>query len=424
MRKGFFGLLIFIGLLFLASCSQFQSYFQNQFPELDTTTYMRLNGEILAPVAKANVTLGDLIPKKQDSEKFWIEVDSSQLIHIRAKKSDIFSFTLADLGYTPPSIPIIKVNLPATNLLPFWTPAVPINLNTKLRGTVFLDSPKVDIILRSYITANVDVKIDSLNFANSITGVSQTYPSEISLQIPASDGVNPSIAHAVIDRYSFDSLPYALLIKPDQMKIHVLPSIPAQDVSTIPTTDQKIEGDLSVDIPTILYLKDVILTDTTDFALNQLADFNGKLAVYLKTLVDNGIALGGKFYLAVTDKYFTDTIFTFPATSSAQANDTLSIFVGPHVVTLSPAFYFDPAITDQLGNVISNANTTSVIKLPEYAVEAIKNYLKDDPKKVMKLLIIAKLNTYNSDKPQVVRINANQKISIKIGAKIDYDTSL
>jgi hypothetical protein len=414
MKRVFYTVVgLFMALILLPSCKDFQQYFSEQFPELDTLTYLRADGTILLPVANSTVSLSDVLPDKVG--KFWIEVDSDSLLHIRGYQPSAININVLDLGFSSDisaGTPIPQATIPNLESALFDIPNV-----QDIPGIFYVADPKIVAYIRSEMALDFNVNITSIYLENTQTGENGTYASNISIPIVASPPDTAFHTQAVVDTSNFPEFPDALLFKPNKMKFVFDIVIPDQTLQYDLITTQKVTADLSIDIPFVFYAKDVIIIDTSDFNLD-LTKFEQvqSLTVDLKMIINNDIPLGGRFYLIITDSTITDTIGVIPSGTPDLVNDTINLVIGTKPVTASAAFKFDAAQTNEQGEAIQPYQTITHFVMPNYMVQNIRNY----GNKHMKLLVIAKFNTYNADQGQLVRIYSYNKFSLKIGAKIDY----
>ncbi len=424
MKKLIYTLLNFLLItLLFTSCQQFQDYFKQQFPELDTTTYLNADGTILAPVAKTTITLGDIIPTKDTADgSFWIETDKDSVYHFKFYQADAFNITVADLGFTQDisvSSSPVAITIPESNITNLETDYFDIEIPSSLPGTIYIADPKLTLFLSSDVVLDFDATISSFIVQKSSTGETKTYPSNIVLSLKQAVPPDTYDTTIAVDKTNFPDFPDLVSFLPDKMKFAFDIHIPSQELQNDLLTTQKVTADYMVDIPFMFYANNIIISDTVDFSLDlsSLENFS-YLDVDLKLIVDNQIPLGGKFYLAITNETVTDTIGVIPAGTPDLENDTLHVIIGGKDVVLSAAMKFDPGQTDQEGNPTNPVETLTHVKLPNYLVQALKTYTGKT-----KLLVIAKFNTYNADQGQVVKILSDNYIKLQIGAKVDYSAS-
>ncbi len=397
----------------LTSCQNFGDYLKSQFPEFDSTSYVEIDGTIMAPLVNSTKYIKDFLPKSQDSTKFWIEVDKGDLLHIMARLDSSFVVTASDLGVNatwPANTPFGPVALPPIA----FEQTVPLPSN--MPGEIGLGSFAFTFILTNTLTIYAEANIDSLRFYNSATGQTAFYSTNISFTIHASDGTNPAYDTVVIDSTNFPQLSEALAIKPDKVRLVISGNVPQQNPTADITTDQYVYSDLLVDIPLYLYAKDIVIADTTDIDL-PLSD-SVIQDILVKAIAENAIPLGGTVYMAFVDSLVSDTLAVLTNPDFVTSTDTLNIIVGTKLVTLRPVIDLLPAETDLDGNPIRAVVSTSKLHLSHTNIVNLQNYNGKE-----RLLIYAKFNTTNSDRPQFVKILSSNYLNIKIGAKVQYATS-
>ncbi len=415
-RKSLFFSLI-IGVLFasliLQSCQGFGDYIKQQFPEFDTTTYVMIDGELMAPLVNSTKYISDFLPQSQDTTAMWIEGDNEKLIHIKAKQDSVFSITGADLGVTvtlPANTPFGPVPLPPI----VFEQALPMPSN--MPGNIKFGGVKVTVITTNYLTVNVDANIDSIKFFNSQTGQTAFYKTDIAFSLTAANGTTPSIDTIVIDSTNFPSLGDALAIKPDKIRVVISGNVPSQTTTGDLSPNLSTNADLLIDLPLYLYAKDIVLADTTTVDL-PISDSIVQ-DILVKAVVENSIPLGGKVYMAFVDTLVTDTLAVLTNPDFANSTDTLNVIIGGKLVTLRPVINMKPAETDLSGLPITPVVSVSKIHLTHDNIVNLQNYSGQKG-----LLIFAKFNTYNSDQGQFVKILSTNYVNIKLGAKVQYATS-
>ncbi len=402
-------------MAFFASCN-FGDYLKSQFPEAGTQN-LNVDGTLLLPVATADVSLDEFIPESQDSTKYWIEVDDQNLLHIKAFKDNVVDISAQDLGFTadvPAGTPVPDATLPDLQSNTYAIPSV-----QDIPGVFYVAAPKVTAYVQSELPLSYEVLVKSLYFNNSKTATDTTFP--VSITIPVSPAVPPNNVYtqAVVDTNNFPQFPDALMIKPDQMSFTYDVHIPSQTLQYDLSLTYGVTVDLVIDIPFVFYARDVQIIDTTAFNLDLTKYDVDSLSIDLKMIVDNGIALGGRFYMILTDTLFTDTIGVIPAGSPDLVNDTINLVVAGKPVTASAAFQFLPAVTDQQGEPVQSTQTITHIKMPNYLVQNMKK----SGYKQFSLILVAKLDTYNASQGQIIKVYSTNRLKLKIGAKIDYGVS-
>ncbi len=405
--------LMFTSSLILVSCQGFNDYIKQQFPEIDTTTYVRIDGQLMAPVANTTIYIKDLLPKTKDSTSFWLEVDNNKLIHAKMRIDSLFSLQASTLGITatwPANIPfgpaplppiVFEQDLPSTGALP--------------QG-IQIGGISMKIFLSSTLTATIQAQVDSIKFFNTQTGESALYKVNIPFTIHAASGANPALDTIVIDSTTFPELAQAMAISPDKARFVLSGNIPKQTLTGDLQPSQSVNANLFVDIPLYIYSKNLMIVDTTEMNL-PLNDSIFK-DILVKAVAENDIPLGGKVYFAFVDSTITDTIAIPTNPDFVNSTDTLNVLIGTKSVTLRPVVDLKAAETDLAGNPITPILSVSKLDLSYTNIENLQNY---NGKQY--LLIFAKLNTYNSDRGQFVKILSSCYLHLKLGAKVQYSTS-
>ena len=425
MKKIFYTLSFLIGVLFLfTSCKDFGNYFKEQFPEIASdTTYIRLNGTVIVPVASSEVSLGDLLPKTQDSNKYWIEVDSNNLFHIMSRKDSVLNFGTGRLGYSSPvnaGTPIPEATIPGFETQEFKFPS-PKNIP----GIFYFFDPKITLYVDNNIVLDMVIQIRTIDVRNSATGQTGSYSANIDVPVTHATDQSHTYTQTLIDTSNFPDFPSALSILPDYIKLGFQVYLPSQTLNYDMTPDQQVVLSTLVDLPLVFYAHDVTIIDTTDFkySLAMLQEIDS-LAADLKAIIDNGIPLGGRLYLILANETVTDTIGVIPAGTPDLVNDTVTLVIGTKTVVASAAFKFLPGEVDSIGNPNKVVQTISHLKLPQYLLENLRDYNVNHPGSIPKLIIVGKFNTYHSDQGQVVRIYSTNKLKIRLGLKTVYDATV
>ena len=415
-NKLFFRLIIgtfVLATFILASCQGFTDYLKSQFPEVDSTTYIAIDGTLMAPIANSTKYIREFLPDSQDSTKFWIAVDQGKLIHIMARQNSIFTVTGADLG--------VNVTWPANTVFgPVPLPPIvfeqTVPMPSNIPGEIGFGDVKVMFVISNTLPLSIDATIDSIRFYNTITGQTDFYKTTINFSLTAANGSTPSIDTIVVDSNNFPQLSQALDIKPDKVRFVISGRVPQQTPSSDIYPSHSVSSDMIVDLPLYLYARNIIISDTTalDLSLNDSIIQD----ILVKAVVENTIPLGGKVYLAFVDSLVTDTIAVLSNPDFANSTDTLNVFVGGKLVTLKPVIDLKPGETDMAGTPINAVISVSKLHLSH---QNIINLQKTTGQK--RLLIFAKFNTYRSDEPRFVKILSSNYLNIKLGAKVQYATS-
>ncbi len=417
-------LVSFVVMLFFSSCQNFINYTKSQFPELSDSTQIRLAGEVIAPVVHSDLTLGDLLKKvSSDTTKTWIQVDSTGLLHLMMRQDSIAHIVVSDLGFNAPvgeGQIIPEMNIPDLKTHDFSLPT-PKNLP----GILYFFEPKLTLFIENYIVLNYNIIIKQINLTNSKANQEQSYQDTIIISVDkAVDGV-PGRSTDVIDTNNFPQFPEALSFMPDLISFNFDINIPSQTLDESLDLSQGVTLGALFDIPLVFYAKDVMIIDTANFALDlSKYDLIDSLSIDLKSIIGNGIPLGGRLYMILTDSSVIDTIGVIPAGAPDLVNDTISLVIGGKYVRASAALKFDPAEVDQYGNPTNVTQAISHIQMPQYMLENLRNFNLQHPGEKVKMLVIGKFNTYNSSQGQVVRVYANNKLDVKLGAKINYDVAM
>ncbi len=397
----------------LVSCQGFTDYLKSQFPELDSTTYIVIDGTLMAPIANSTKYISEFLPKSQDSTKFWIAVDQGKLIHIMARQNSVFTVTGADLGVNgtwPANTVFGPVSLPPIA----FDQIVPIPSN--IPGEIGFGDVAVKFVISNTLPLSINATIDSIRFYNTVTGQTDFYKTTINFTLSPANGSTPSIDTVVVDSTNFPQISQALAIKPDKVRFVISGTVPRQTPSSNISSNQSVTSDMLVDVPLYLYARDIVIPDTTviDLPLNDSIIQD----ILVKAVVENTIPLGGKVYLAFVDSLVTDTVAVLTNPDFANSTDTLNILVGTKLVTLRPVIDLKPGETDAAGTPINAVVSVSKLHLSHQNIISLQKITGQK-----RLLIFAKFNTYRSDEPRFVKILSSNYLNIKLGAKVQYATS-
>ncbi len=425
MRKIIYTVLVsFLVMLFFSSCQNFIDYTKSQFPELSDSSQVRLTGEVIAPVVHSEMTLGDLLQKlSNDTTKTWIEVDSTGLLHLMMRHDSVAHIVASDLGF---NVPVAAgQNIPEITIPDLKTQDFSLPTPKNLPGVLYFFDPKLTLFIENDLVINYDIIIKQINLTNSTTNQENSYDDTINIAVNKAVGGVPGRSTEVIDSSNFPQFPAALALMPDLLNFKFDIYIPSQQIDEALNLDQGVTIGTLFDIPLVFYAKDVMISDTANFALDlSKYDLIDSLSIDLKSIVGNGIPLGGRLYMILTDSSVIDTIGVIPAGAPDLVNDTISLVIGGKYVRASAALKFDPAEVDQYGNPINVTESISHIQMPQYMLENLRNFNLMHPGEKVKILIIAKFNTYKSDQGQVVRVYENNQLIVKLGAKINYDVAM
>ncbi len=403
------GFIFLMGIIF-SSCQGFTDYLKNQFPELDTTTYVYIDGTLMAPVVNSTLTVNKLLKGKTNSNSnVWLETDQDSLIHVKARFDSIMTIGASDLGF--------NVTVPAgTTVGPFAFTFTSSNISIpipEVPGNIKFKAPSLLLEFANGLVINYDFKIDSI--VSFVNNQPDPYSTSIVVNIPKSDGQTPATVNYTVDTTNFPDLQTIFQTRPDFLNFVATIDVPSQQLSNDLNLSQYLKVDAVIDLPLIIYTKDFVLADTTDFNLDLPDQVKSAL---LKIVFDNAIPLGGTVYMAIVDSAYTDTIALITNPDFANSTDTLNIMVGTKPVVLKPVVDLLPAQTDLAGNPITPVKSLSKVYLSPTAITNLANYSG-----AKRLLIIARFDTYNSDNGQFVKILSDSYLNVKIGAKIEYAAS-
>ena len=397
----FAGLILIIVLLSINSCRK-----NFGLDEIDKLKFdsLHFEGSVAIPIVNSELTLANFIPS--DDSTLWIEIDDSDLIHLRMYYKDFILIRMNE---------IFPIPYPAQNGFP--VPADTIELqsdtsklkvyNSMIGGKLFFKNPKVTFLIDNMIPIITFFKLDTLTFHNideeAITNTGHTsYP----INAPTILGES-AFSEVVIDTAEMPILPQVFSPVPQYISFYISAgSNTQQNLPFAVTGEEEMVIDVDIDLPLTARLDTIVMTDTTDF------DWAGDTYEQIKTATlkikfDNGFPVDGFAQI-----YFTDTTDTGDI---GFIVDSVFTDIGNDVT--EDGWHLESAETDAAGIVTISHESEIVIFLDQ---ERIK-YLKDSH--ASKIIIRGKLNSYDSHTGFFIKLLGSYKMGVQIAVKADFDAS-
>ena len=393
--------LLFVIILVANSCRKNFSL-----TEIDnlTTDSLHLEGSFAAPIVDTKLTLINFLPKKDSS--LWAEVDENNLIHLRMYYKDMFNPTMNQIypGVSYPAVAGIPIP-PDTFAVQTDTSKMKV-YDKLLSGKLFFQNPSITFHIDNYIPIVTFFKMDTLTFLDA-DNVALTHTSSDEFTI-AAPSVAGTFEHTdiVIDTAAVPILAQVFAPVPKYISFYL--SSGSHTSQTLPfnvTGNEQMKVDVDIDLPLDARLDTIIMTDTMNFSITN--DTRVKSAT-LKIKFDNGFPIDG-----ITQMYFTDT------TATGEAGNIIdSVFTDTnHINITEEGWHLESAETDAQGIVTVPHESDILIFIDQ---TRIQNLIQ---RHATKLIIVAKLNSYNSVSGQFIKILGYYTMGVQIAVKLDFETS-
>jgi len=363
---------------------------------------LAISGSLGIPLIETSASLNEFDIEQGDSS-FWVEIDDNNLIHLKFKLnalqkqlSDVYPFTPVIQGI--PIVPTITDFEPTDKLV--------LGLfDNSIAGKFFVADPILKIIISNYVGLTCNFTINSFDFYdkdNILLGTIENAPinTKKTLAFPTTSG-QYEITELLLNKTTAPNFPTLLSQLPNSIGFKSSVEIPSQTAPFAMSGDTKLNVDIEGDIPVDFWLKDFILSDTIDLDLTaNNTDLITKLLLKIK--LNNGFPINAK-----TQFYF----------ASADASDNAGPIIDSVWTTSAGANLLNAAITDTNGKVTKATETYTEV---EITYEKVKKLREAGAKK---LIFSIKLNTYNVEAQQNIKIYSDYKVDAKISLKADYSAN-
>ncbi|MCF6366356.1 MAG: hypothetical protein L3J35_09150 [Bacteroidales bacterium] len=369
---------------------------------------LHFEGSIAVPLVNTELTLINFVPANDSS--LWLEVDDTDLIHIRMYYKNLVSLTMREMY----PVPTVVYPAPAGYSVPANTHQLTTDTSKMkvydrmLSGKLFFDNPKFSFIIENEIPVVTYFKMDTLTFYNYDTlAISHTDHTEYNIPAPTVQGTRKDTV-IIIDTVAIPVL--ADVFAPVPRFISFYLSTGSHNPQVLPfgvTGDERMNISVDIDLPLDARLDTIIMSDTMNFAWDGDTYEQIKSAT-LKIRLDNGFPIDGYSQI-----YFADT-----TDQGGIGNIVDSVFTDiSHPAVTEEGWHLLPAETDAQGIVTFTNESEILIFLDQERVSFLKN------SHASKMIITGKLNSYNSNTGLFVKILGGYKMGVQIAIKADFDAS-
>lgn len=393
--------LLFVLVISINSCRKDFSL-----EEIDniTTDSLYFEGSFAAPLIKSELTLLDFIPANDSS--LWAEVDENDLVHLKMYYKDMFTPTMKEI------YPALIYPAPAGFPVPADTFAIKTDTSKMkvydkiLTGKLYFKNPSITFHIDNYIPIVTFFKMDTLTFHQTDgTALSHISYNEFTIDAPTVAGTSVH-TDIVIDTTEVPILDDAFAPIPKFISFYL--SSGSHTVQNLPfgvTGNEQMKVDVEIDLPLEARLDTIVMSDTLDFTI-----FNDEriTSATLKIKFNNGFPVDG-----VSQIYFVDT------TATGQAGNIIdSVFTDTnHINITNEGWHLQSAETDAQGIVTITHESDILINMDQVRIQ---NLIQ---RHASKMIIIGKLNTYNSAAGQFVKILGSYTMGVQIAVKADFETA-
>ncbi|GEM_PF-1275228 len=392
-----FGIVILSMLIF--SCRK-----NFTFDEIDklSTDSMLFEGTVAAPILNTELTLGNFFPETDSS--LWIEADENNLVHLRM----YFHVAEYSVSQIYPDLPYpTPINYPVTaDSIDVHSDLQELKVYSKMfDGHLFFRDPKITLKFFNEIPVVTYFRLDTLTFHTGDGSVlSNTQDKNYTILAPTQAGqiINTNI---LIDKNEIPVLPDVFSPIPKYVSFAVtVGSNENQNAAFAMTGNEKIKFDADIDLPIDARLEDLVMGDTIDFEW-ETGTYSQIQSATLKIFFKNGFPLD-----AVSQIYFADT------TNTGEIGFLVdSIFTDMSDPNITNAgWHLKPAQTDAAGVVTIPQESRLLITIDNARVDLLKQH------HASKLILVAKLNTFNSSTSHFIKMYSYYKFGVKLGIKADY----
>ncbi len=367
-----------------------------------TTDSLEFDGSLAIPILDTKFTLESFIPETDSS--IWAEVDAQSLIHIRMYFKDVISLRMGQI------YPITSSGAPSGTPIPAGETSVRTDtsqlkvFSRMLEGKLFFNDPKITFIISNQIPVVTFFRLDTLIF-HDVEGqsLSNTSDKEYTISAPSTWG-EVSTTNILIDKNEIPVLPDVFSPVPKQVSFYM--SFGSNALQTLPfdvTGDEILKLDADFDLPLDARLEDLVMGDTMNMDFSK-GTFSQITSAVLKVRFTNGFPLEGR-----TQIYFADT------TATGEINNIVdSLFDELNTDVFADGWRFVSAITNTSGVVTETSVSNIYIEITQEKFQKLKDA------RVAKILLLSKLNTYNSTSGTFIKLLSTYQLGVELGMKANY----
>jgi hypothetical protein len=269
-------------------------------------------------------------------------------------------------------------------------------------GKLFFKNPSITFRIDNAIPVITYFKMDTVTFHNADgLAISHTSDKDYVIDAPTISG---EIIHSdvVIDTTELPILPEVFSPVPKFISFYM--SMGNHSMQNLPfdvTGNEQIKVDVDIDLPLDARLDTVVMTDTANFMQNK------NFPDWIKTATLRIRFINGFPLQTNTQIYFADTTATGDIGSIID-----SVFTDSET-----GWVMEPAQTDANGIVTTSQPSNIEIILDQNRIDFLRQ------NNASKLIIVAKLNSWNTQQGQFVKILGYYKMGVRISLKVDIEGS-
>lgn len=410
--KTFYGnlILIFVIPFFLITLDSCRKDFE--FEEIENlSTELELDGDFAIPTINSELTLANFIPDNDSS--LWIEIDDDNLIHLRMFYDDMLIFKMNEIY--PEVIPFFTYPINPGVPIPPQSYTVPTDTSKMsvydrlISGKLYFQNPKITFFIENEIPVVTFFKMDTLTFYNFDTlAISHTDHDEYTIPAPSDQGTTADTT-ILIDTMAIPEL--AEVFSPVPRFISFYLTAGSHTEQTLPfqvSGEEEMKIDVDIDLPLDARLDTILITDTTKF-FDTGGDIIDEIkGATIKIRFQNGFPIDAFSQIYITDSLETGEIGTIIDSLFTDLNQQDISAEGWHL---------NSAATDAQGIVISPTENNITIYIDQ---ERFNNLINAN---ASKMIISAKLNSYNSELGQFVKILGNYSMGVQISAVLEIEAN-
>ena len=367
---------------------------------------LNLEGTFAGSIINSELSLMDFIPENDSS--FWVEVDDNDLLHIRLLIDDYMVFTMNEifpiLYPAPGGFPV-----PAgSKLIQGDTSKLKIN-EKMLGGKIYFKDPKITFQIDNEIPLVTFFQMDELKiYDGDKIAIDSASHSKLTITAPT-DSATSVLSEFIIGKTEIPLLTDLFSPIPKYFSFELSTGSDApQNLPYGVSGDEKMTIDVNLDFPVDIKLDTLIMSDTASFDMSN-SIYNYINTAELKIKFKNGFPLDAysQIYFANTDD---DGVVD-------QIIDSVFTDVSNQLIT-ADGWNLRSANANSEGVVISPVISDAIIVLDEEKISKLRD------NNVSKIVIQAKLNSYDSQNDTYVKILSSYLMGIQIAVKADAEATI
>ncbi len=397
--------IMILGVITIHSCRK--NFSLTEFSNMNNDS-LHFEGSVAVPIVNTELTLINFIPSSDSS--LWLEVDDTDLIHVRMYYDSLLTIQMREIFPDPP----ITYPAPSGTNIPPYTFEIHTDTSkmkiysSMLSGKLYFDNPKFSFIIKNEIPVVTFFKMDTLTF-HSYDSIAISHTDHNEYHIPAPTTINTRAdTTIIIDTIAIPAL--AEVFSPVPRFISFYLSAGSHNIQTLPfnvTGNERMNIGVDIDLPLDARLDTIVMSDTIPFAWDG-DTFEQIKSATLKIRLNNGFPIDGYSQI-----YFADT-----TDAGGIGNIIDSVFTDDtHVDISEDGWHLSPAVTDAQGIVTFPDESEILIFLDQERINFLKN------SHASKIILTGKLNSYDSHTGLFIKLLGDYKMGIQIALKADFEAS-